>query len=141
MSSGAYVGRTVTHAAMCWWRARHGQMPSNQPPEVISDHRLADAVLARADPASAGDQVHRDMLRMMWHFSVDPAQVPLRFWGVLRDAERICAQCLFVGRCQRWSHERASDDAPRSFCPNAELYEEIAASQRQTLGSDESPTV
>lgn len=140
MSSGTDLGRTVTLAAMRWWRARHEQTADDQPPEVISDHGLADAVLARADPVSARDQVDRDMLRMMRDFSVDSAHIPPRFWGVLRNAEQICARCLMVGRCQRWFHGRASDDAPRSFCPNAELYEEIAASQQQPPGSEELAT-
>jgi hypothetical protein len=49
----------------------------------------------------------------------------------LRDPEQVCAHCLMVGRCQHRFHGRLSDDAPRSFCPNTELYEEIAASQQQ----------
>lgn len=140
MSSGTELG-IVAQAAMRWWQARHGQARADKPPEKTSDHELADAILCRADVVSARDQVHRDMLRMMQYFSVDSAHIPPRFWGVLRDAEQMCARCLVVGRCQRWFHGRASEDAPRSFCPNAELYEEIAASQQRASDSSKSPTV
>jgi hypothetical protein len=107
------------------------QPRNDQPHGDVSTRRLAEAALCRADIVSARDQVHRDMLRMMWHFNVDPSRVPARFWGALRDAEQACAHCVVVGRCQRCFHGLVSDDAPRSFCPNAELYEEIAASQQQ----------
>jgi hypothetical protein len=130
MSSGAKWGRTVTQTAMRWWQAWRTQVRNDQPLEDVSNRRLADAVLSGV---SARDQVHHDMLRMMWYFSADPGQVPPRFWGALRDAEQVCAHCLVVGRCQRWFRGRLSDDAPRSFCANAELYEEIAVSQQQRL--------
>jgi hypothetical protein len=35
-----------------------------------------------------------------------------------------------IGRCQRWSYRRPPAGAPRQFCPNAELFDEIAASQK-----------
>ena len=131
MSSGANLGRTVTQTAMRWWQAWRRQAGNDQPLEDVSTRRLADAVLFRADLVSARDHVHHDMLRMMWYFSVNPGQVPPRFRGALRDAEQVCAHCLVVGRCQHWFHGRLCDDAPRSFCPNAELYKEIAISQRR----------
>lgn len=140
MSSGTNLGRTVTQAAMRWWQAGRRQARSDQPLEDVSSRRLADAVLARADVISARDQVHHDMLRMMWYFGVNPEQVPPQFRDALRDAEQVCAQCLAVGRCQHWFHGPLSDDAPRSFCPNAELYEEIALSQQQASDSNEPPT-
>ena len=136
MSAGANLGRTVIRTAMRWWHAWRRQTGSDQLPADVSNRRLADAVLARADVVSARDQVHHDMLRMMWYFSVDPAQVPPQLRDALRDAEQVCAHCLVVGRCQHWFHGRLSDDAPRSFCPNADLYEEIAASQQQAPDSN-----
>jgi uncharacterized protein YjiS (DUF1127 family) len=139
MSAGAKVGRTFTRTAMRWWQALRRQAGNERSLEEASSRRLADAVLARADVISARDQVHHDMLRMMWYFGVDPGQIPPRFRDALRDAERICAHCLAVGRCQHWFHGRLSDDAPRSFCPNAELYEKIALGQQQAPDSNESP--
>ena len=140
MGSGANLGRTVTQTAMRWRQAWRRQAGNDQPLEDVSTRRLADAVLFRADLVSARDHVHHDMLRMMWYFSVNPGQVPPRFRGALRDAEQVCAHCLVVGRCQHWFHGRLCDDAPRSFCPNAELYKEIAASQQQASDSNELPT-
>ena len=128
MSSDAKLGGSVTQTAMRWGQPWGTEARNEQRLEDVSKRRLADAVLSGV---SARDQVHHDMLRMMWYFSVDPGQVPPRFRDALRDAEQVCAHCLVVGRCQHWFHGRLSDDAPRSFCPNAELYEEIAASQRQ----------
>ena len=139
MSSGVSLGSAVSQTAMRWWQAWRRQARSDEPFEDLSSRRLADAVLARADVVSARDQVHYDMLRMMWYFSINPGQVPTQFWGALREAEQVCAHCLMVGRCQHWFHGRLSDDAPRSFCPNAELYEEIAASQQSDRGP-RSPT-
>jgi hypothetical protein len=140
MSSGANLATTVIETAMRRWQAWRKQRRSDQPPGDASARRLAEAVLSRADVISARDQVHHDMLRMMWYFSVDPEQITRQFRDALGDAEQICAHCLVVGRCQHWFHGRLSDDAPRSFCPNAELYEEIAASQQQAPGSREPPT-
>ena len=140
MSPGAKLGRAVSQTATRWWQAWRRQARRDRPPDNGSGRRLAEAVLARADLISARDQVHRDMLRMMWYFSVDPGHVPPRFQDALRDAEEVCAQCLAVGRCQHWFHGRLSDDAPRSFCPNAELYEKIALGQRQAPPSNPPPT-
>jgi hypothetical protein len=125
---------------MHWWQAWRKQPGTDQPHGEVSARRLAEAVLSRADVVSARDQVHHDMLRMMWYFGVDPGQVPPRFRDALPDAEQVCAHCLAVGRCQHWFHGRLSDDAPGSFCPNAELFEEIAASQQQASDSSEPPT-
>ena len=132
MSAGTSSGRRLTPAIRRWWQAWGRRTRGGQPLEDDSGRRLADAALARADVISARDQVHRDMLRMMWYFGVDPGQVPPRFREPLRDAERVCARCPAVGRCQHWFHGPLCDDAPRSFCPSAELYEEIARSQQRT---------
>lgn len=140
MNSGASLARTVTQTAMRWWQACHGEARNDRPTKGVASRRLADAVLSRADAVSARNQVHQDMLRMMRHFSVDPAQVTPQFSNALRDAEQLCAHCLVVGRCQHWLHGRPSDDAPRLFCPNAELYEEIAASQQRAPRSNEPTT-
>jgi Family of unknown function (DUF6455) len=69
------------------------------------------------------------MARMARHFGLEPAQIPPRFRDRLRSAERTCEQCASIGRCQRWSYRQPGADAPLLFCPNARLFDEIAASQ------------
>jgi hypothetical protein len=68
---------------------------------------------------------------MMRHFEVDPVRIAPAFGAALRNAERICANCFSVGRCRRWFHRQLTDDAPRLFCPNAHLYEDIAINQKR----------
>ena len=131
---------SLARALVIWWHGWRRRPHNEPPPKEFVDHSLADAILSRADPSSVRDQVQRDMLSMMQHFGVDPAELPSRFSGALRDAERVCAQCLAVGRCQRWLHGHPSDGTPRSFCPNAQLYDEIAVSQQQAATSNEPPT-
>lgn len=130
MSSGAKSGEATAETAMRRSEAQERQAQNDEPLQDFSIRGRADAVLSRADPVSARDQVYRDMSGMMRYFRVDPRQIPPRFAGALRAARRVCAQCVVVERCQRW-FGLLSDDAPRSFCPNAGLYEGIAASQRQ----------
>ncbi len=79
------------------------------------------------------------MARMMRHFGIDPAQVPPQFRDRLRSAEITCAECVTIGRCQRWSYRQPDQDAPQRFCPNAELFDEIATSQGSGRRQDESP--
>jgi hypothetical protein len=126
MSSGAKSGATVIQAARRWGQPRATEARHQQPLEHVCKRRRAEAVLSGV---SARDQVHHDMLRMMWHFSADPGRVPPRFRDALRAAEQVCADCLVVARCHRWFRGRLSSDTPRLFCPNAELYEDIADSQ------------
>jgi hypothetical protein len=112
-----------------WWRVWRRQA---QDERLLSDptvHALAEAVLSRADAASARAAARGDMARMMRHFGIEPDQVPPQFWERLRSAESTCTQCASIGRCQRWSYRQPTEDAPRLFCPNAELFDEIAASQ------------
>jgi hypothetical protein len=137
MTSGTNVAAAVSQAAVGYWQGWRRQAPIDQPVEPTPDHMLADAVLGRADPTSAREQVHYDILRMMQRFGIDPEQVPSEYWHALRDAERVCAHCLVVSRCQRWLYGQLSEDAPRSFCPSAALYEKIAVAQQQARASDE----
>jgi hypothetical protein len=57
----------------------------------------------------------------------------------MHEAERIRAKCVAVGRCRRWFQRQPTDDAPRRFCPNAQLYENIAISQRRAHQLSDSP--
>jgi hypothetical protein len=112
-----------------WRRAQRSQAREERLPGDPSVHALAEAALARADAASARVAARGDMSRMMRHFGIEPDRVPPQFRDRLRDAERTCAQCVSIGRCQHWSYRQPTGDAPRRFCPNAELFDEIAAGQ------------
>ncbi len=131
MAIGEGKSASVRRALTRWWRGWRRQAQDERPRTDPAVHALAEAALARADPASARAVVHDDMARMMRHFGIEPTEVPPDFWDRLRNAERVCAQCASIGRCQRWSYRQPSDDAPRLFCPNAELFDEIAASQHE----------
>ena len=95
--------------ALALWRHAWGK-------QTRLDRPLADAALSRADVDSARAQVRSDMSRMMRHFEVDPVRLAPGFGAALRDDERICANCLSVGRCRRWFHWQRTDDAPRWCC-------------------------
>jgi hypothetical protein len=119
---------------------RHSQRSQARDERSLGDPSVqarADAALARADAASARVAARGDMSRMMRHFGIEPDQVPPQFRDRLRDAERTCAQCVTIGRCQRWSYRQATEDAPRQFCPNAQLFDEIAASQGRRCQQDD----
>ena len=131
MGLAASLSARVVRALALWRHAWGKQTRLDRPPQVSLDHTLADAALSRADVDSARAQVRSDMSRMMRHFEVDPVRLAPGFGAALRDAERLCANCLSVGRCRRWFHWQRTDDAPRLFCPNAQVYEDIAISQKR----------
>lgn len=70
-----------------------------------------------------------NMPRMMRRLGVDVFTVTT--FGVgheMARAARRCSQCRATEACTRWLE--APDDAPqeyRSFCPNTELFERLAA--------------
>ena len=49
-----------------------------------------------------------------------------RYWGALKDAERVCTHCTQKKRCDRWHDWGVRNNAPFIFCPNARLFDEIA---------------
>ncbi len=65
------------------------------------------------------------MAAMMNRFDIDPAGLAPRYWGSVKDAQRLCAQCKKTRRCRRWLELGRLRDVPRRFCPNAPLFEEI----------------
>ena len=67
------------------------------------------------------------MAKLFEHFKVDPEHTLPRYWGALKDAERICARCRNVKRCSAWLAWGLGKDAPRVFCPNAALFDENSA--------------
>ena len=128
MARGAGSSTRVRRVLTRWWRAWRRQAQDEPLPADPAVHALAEAVLARADGGSAPAAARGDMSRMMRHFGIEPAEVPPQFLDRLSGAERTCTQCASIGRCQRWSYRQSTKDAPRLFCPNAELFDEIAAS-------------
>jgi hypothetical protein len=131
--------QSARRALASWWRAWRHRPPVERSPADPALHALAEAVLARADLASARAAARADMARMMRHFGIEPARVAPPFWARLSTAESTCAQCVSIGRCQRWSYRQPSEDAPRLFCPNAELFDEIASSEGARRQPDRPP--
>ena len=79
-----------------------------------------------------GNAKHRRrMIFMMRHFRVDPDFATHSHWEALRRADSACFTCHNVPRCKSWMSWGARNDAPRVFCPNAELFDEIACGERQ----------
>lgn len=108
----------------------------NLPDEEL-DACLSEAGISRTELFSRSQTKSgylQRMTRMMRHFRVDRDGVRPRYQGALREAERVCAHCMNVGRCKRWLEWGRSNDAPRVFCPNAELWDEIAAQQQKPAG-------
>ncbi len=94
---------------------------------------LHDLGLTRSElfTVSKRNPDHRNrMAKLLEHFKVDLERAPPRYWGALRDSERICARCRNVKRCRAWLAWGLGKDAPRVFCPNAALFDEISAACR-----------
>lgn len=91
----------------------------------------AETGIGAADIRTARAGSLRDIGRMMRHFGIRPEQVPGRYLRAVRDAERTCARCDEAKRCHRWlDGKTTATDAPRLFCPNASLFDEITAAAR-----------
>lgn len=116
------------------WRAENRtarELGQHSPREL--DRVLFDAGLSRNDLTAApgGRKENRKLMsRMLVHFGVRPDRTVVRYQGALRDAERVCAYCRDTTRCRRWLNRGAADDAPRLFCPNAELFDEMGRDWR-----------
>ncbi len=98
------------------------------------DRALHDLGLTRLDlfTISKRNPDHRNrMAKLLEHFEVDPERALPRYWGAFKDAERVCAHCRNVKKCRAWFAWRLCKDAPRVFCPNAELFDEISAACRR----------
>ena len=94
------------------------------------DRALHDLGLTRSElfTVSKRNPDHRNrMAKLLEHFEVNPECALPRYWGALRDAERVCARCRNVKRCRAWLAWGLGKDAPRVFCPNAALFDEISA--------------
>ena len=98
------------------------------------DRTLHDLGLTRPDlfTISKRNPGHRNrMAKLLEHFEVDPEWALPQYWCALKDAERVCARCRNVKRCRAWLDWGLGKDAPRVFCPNAELFDEISAACRR----------
>jgi hypothetical protein len=74
-----------------------------------------------------GNATHRRLMAvMMRHFGLDIDDAIQNHWDALRRAERTCVRCSNVKRCRNWVVWDLHNDAPRVFCPNADLFDEIA---------------
>ncbi len=74
-----------------------------------------------------GNATHRRLMGLMIrHFGLDIDYVIQHHWDALRQAERTCVRCSNVKRCRNWIVWDLENDAPRVFCPNAALLDEIA---------------
>ncbi len=112
------------------WRARRrlGRVFSQLDGQEL-DRALADVGMSRADMSTLFRKSggHRRLMgRMMAHYGVDHDTAAPKYWAALRDAERVCAECRTRGRCKRWFAWGRANDAPRIFCPNADLFDEVA---------------
>ncbi len=100
-------------------------------PEALGE-ALREAGLGEEDLATAREGSEEDLRRMMARFGLDPDHVPAAFVEALRDAERVCAHCLQVGRCHRYLAAEAPADDPHAFCPNAEFFDQMVAALRRS---------
>lgn len=92
------------------------------------DHTLASGGRNRADLFTVfeGNARHRQLLaKMIEHFGVDLDHATRNHWDALKHADGICAQCANTKRCRNWLACGSTNDAPRIFCPNAELFRDI----------------
>ena len=89
-----------------------------------SDDVRTEAENSRSPVSMSRRAVRADLARMMDAFGVRPDNLPL-YQDELVEAEYTCALCRHVGRCRAWSAKGCKGDAPRLFCANAALFEEI----------------
>ena len=97
-------------------------------PRTTQDQRGvgdSDPVFSRNKQTMTRADVQADMGAMMRNFNVDLDTLP-HCRDELIDAEHNCATCKTVGRCYRWKHKGGQGDAPELFCPNVNLFSELA---------------
>ena len=79
-----------------------------------------------------GNAKHRQrMAKMIEHYRVNLDHATRYCWDALRHADEACAKCTNTKRCRNWCRWGVKNDAPRIFCPNAELFDEIALSDAE----------
>ena len=130
-------GKRVLHRVMALARrCRHPILarPLDKPSDRDIDAALDRAGLTRASlftPAGAVARHRVHMAYMLAAHHVDIARATADNWQELKLADRSCAACRQKGRCRRWLEGGGPADATSVFCPNAALFEAIAAQQAQ----------
>ena len=110
-----------------WREARMRRRELRDIDPGVLGRSLREASMSSVDLRLARFGARAEFEQMAQHFGVDPARVPPHLLAPLRDAERVCGFCQDVRRCRRWIAQEAATDAPRLFCPNAQLLDEIAS--------------
>lgn len=90
------------------------------------DNVQAEAEHSRSALTMTRGAVQSDLDGMMRYFAVKPDQLPLYRDGLI-EAEDFCARCKHVARCRRWRALKCHGDAPRLFCANVSLFEELTS--------------
>ena len=103
------------------WREAAARRREPEGDALERDTSSVDFRLARVAALAEFEQ-------MAPHFGVDPTRCRPTS-GHASDAERICALCQDVRRCRRWLAQEAKTDAPRLFCANAPVFDQIASSE------------
>ncbi len=130
---GAVADTRIKQGFRSWLAERRlrGKIADLSEPEL--DRALRDLGLTRADLFTISkrnpDRRNR-MAKLLEHFEVDPERALPQYWGALGAAEKVCARCRNVKRCRVWLAWGLGKDAPRVFCPNAELFDEISTACR-----------
>ena len=102
--------------------------PSEEIDRVLDSIGITRGQLFTAFPGNARHR--RRLAFMLNHFGVDPDFATHSHWDALRRADEKCFHCPNVRRCRSWISWGARNDAPRVFCVNAALFDELAGFAR-----------
>ena len=133
-SGGAAAAARLKQGLRSWIAARRlrGKIADLSEQKLV--RALHDLGLTRPDlfaVSKRNPDRRKRIAKLLEHFEVDPKRALPRYWGALKDAERVCAGCRNVKRCRVWLAWGLGKDAPRVFCPNAKLFDEISATCRR----------
>lgn len=101
--------------------------PLGRTPDSVINQYLARRGMGRADLFRGTKTLapHRYRIAaMLAAHKLSAREVAARCWPALKRADHICAHCADTKRCDRWMHQPAPEDAPRTFCPNATTFEQ-----------------
>jgi len=89
---------------------------------------LAEAGIGRSGLFTGfkGNRPNRPLMgQMLRHFDIDREIACEHHWRKLVHAEKACARCANVEKCQRWLAWGRKSDAPNVFCRNAGLFTQM----------------